>query len=133
MISKSPQVNSGVLLISLCLGLSGCGIFGYDSGSDGAKIIPVPPEKVGTSNTITVPQPTKTDASGSKKQTKKISATVPPTTTRIQERRANGVVTEIKVKNRGNIPDYYIYPEAPQPTNDNMPNKVSPPTWQINW
>lgn len=130
---KSPQVNSRFLFIGLCLGLSGCGIFGYDGGGDGAKAIPVPPEKVDTSNTINVPQPIKADASGTKKQAKQISATVPRPTTRIQEQRNNGVVTEIKVNNRGNIPDYYIYPEAPRPSNDNMPNKVSPPTWQINW
>ena len=56
-------------------------------------------------------------------------------TSRIEEDRVNGKVTEIKVRNRGNMPDYYIYPSPQQDMNiNNQPDRnMSTPTWQIRW
>ena len=52
-----------------------------------------------------------------------------------EDRSIGGTITQIKVENKGNLPNYYINPSLQQDLNLNSaPNKsVATPSWQINW
>lgn len=56
---------------------------------------------------------------------------------RIQETRGvGGVVSEIKIINKGPIPSYYIYPsqqEQDSVVNNRPDMDISTPNWQIKW
>lgn len=54
---------------------------------------------------------------------------------KIQEIRGNGgSVSEIRINNRGDIPNYYIYPnQQPDLNINNQQRNISTPTWQLNW
>ena len=86
-----------------------------------APVVPIAPNKVIASGTTSVQESQPNDTN------------VPMS--RIQEQRANGgAITSIKVNNRGNIPNYYIYPNQQQNQNVNDPQRnISAPTWQFSW
>ncbi len=126
------------MLISLCSGLnsiSGCTTAHHQQG------IPKPPTNLNSSTndmsaTTINPAPNKKTVSSldvNSNESIRNNGYVP--FTKIEEAKANGgVVTEIKVNNRGDVPDYYLYPNQQQNLNINNPQKsISTPTWQFNW
>lgn len=53
---------------------------------------------------------------------------------RIEESKKNGIVSQIKIKNRNNFPDYYLYPEIQNQLQiNNPPNVISPVMFEIRW
>jgi hypothetical protein len=128
-------------LMNLCLAslaLTGCSLFGYNE-SPTIPTIPLPPQRLNASDVGAIPN-TKVNASAPGKGVMPASGGQQPSDgnePRIQEQRSSGgTVSEIKVNNRGNIPDYYIYPGSPNPTSPNPGNSnqnIATPTWQINW
>lgn len=121
--------------------LNGCSLFGSGASADEAPIVS-PPKKVGSNDLTTVVNITPAELNSknhnvpttSKKAVSSSSVVSEP---RIQEERKNGgVVSEIKVNNKGDVPDYYIYPSQQQQDSvvNNRPDmNVSTPNWQINW
>lgn len=108
----------------------GCSMF---TGNNSYPTIPLPPQKINAS-----------DAVMPANQGKKITASHPLSSEplggntnhrTIQEERSNGQVTQIKVDNGNDIPDYYMYPSQQQNLNTNStPDKnLSTPSWQISW
>lgn len=121
-----------LIILSFTL-ITSCAWFGNDtlSSSQAQYMIPAPPQKMSSSDVAKIENQLGEIESNAK--TNKPTAPADSVSSqRIQEDRNSGAVTEIKVQNRGNLPDYYIYPSKQQNLNINNQN-VSTPTWQINW
>lgn len=130
-----------LMAIVFILGLSsGCGLFG--GGANGPSMVAPPPQKVGDGDLKTIVNATPAElnnknynATGNKSASS--ASAVTRNQPRIQEgRSAGGTVSEIKVNNKGDIPDYYIYPsqqEQNSVVNTRPDMNVSTPNWQINW
>ncbi len=123
--------NKYLLLIATSIIFTSCSLFGNNSNN--YPTIPLPPQKVDESNTAVAVKESTSKASSSTAQGS------PPVTYQnkrtVQEDRANGTVTQIKVDNGNNLPDYYMYPSQQQDLNTNStPGKdLSTPSWQISW
>ncbi|MCX8514275.1 MAG: hypothetical protein RL017_623 [Pseudomonadota bacterium] len=121
------------LLASCCLVTSGCSFF---TPTPSYPTIPLAPPKPSQSNVSPIILPniinneSKFTESSPPKQT-----TVYKNSKIISEERSNGQVTQIKVQNGKDIPDYYIYPSQQQSINsNNAPGKnLATPSWQISW
>lgn len=127
------QIKNFTLLFAICiLPLSACGIFGSSNNNSATNNIQRPPQKVSAADAaapnMNQIQPVQNSAKG------KVQASNVQKTSRIQEQRdSGGSVTQVKVTNSHDIPDYYIYPNK-QPIDSNAPSSVvMPPSWQINW
>lgn len=113
-------------------------IIGCTTANHRQNDIPKPPQNLNASTNDTQtthlsPAPNKRSPSGSISSAESTNSYVP--FTRVEEQKSSGgVVTEIKVNNRGDVPDYYLYPNQRQDLNINNPQKgISTPTWQFNW
>ena len=102
--------------------------------------VPKPPQDLTNTATMTTrssvaPAPNKVIASGTVYSSESSQNSPPTPFPRIEEQRGNGgAVTSIKINNRGNIPNYYIYPNQQPNQNVNDPQRnISTPTWQLNW
>jgi hypothetical protein len=102
--------------------------------------IPTPPHNIATKDSIsitnnfsTIPMQKQIESSTNTSQVNQNNLYIPITT--IKEQRMNGgFVTQIKIDNRGKIPDYYIYPTGQQNLNINNPQRnMATPTWQLSW
>ena len=120
--------------------LAGCSFFGGNNnhyaadGSGGYETIPLPPQKINSSAVTTPANPVRIKtmpASAPKNHAS--GAYVNSYPQRIQEDRANGTVTEIKVDTGKDLPDYYMYPSQQNPRNNNSDANISTPSWQISW
>jgi hypothetical protein len=127
-------MNKKYLLLPICgCILTGCSLFG--SNNNNYPTIPLPPQKISESDTAIAVNPVGNKSSASHPLA---SSPMPEARTNqrtIQEERSNGAVTQIKVDNGNDIPDYYMYPSQQQNLNTNStPDKnLSTPSWQISW
>ncbi len=126
-------MNNKYLLLVATAGIifTSCSLFGNTSNS--YPTIPLPPQKIDESNTVVA---VKESSPKSGSSTPKSSPAIIYQGKRtIQEDRSNGTVTQIKVDNGNNLPDYYMYPSQQQDLNTNStPGKdLSTPSWQISW
>ena len=119
----------------LSMGLFGC------TTNHNPNNIPKPPQNINGNNAISVTKPVVTPAPNKviasspiySNESSQNDTTVP--FKRIEEQRGNGgAVTSIKINNKGNIPNYYIYPNQQPNQNVNDPQRnISSPTWQLSW
>lgn len=111
--------------------IAGCSLF---NGSNSYPTIPLPPQKTNASDAVMPANPGRIKGNASN-----AIASAPQADTNthriIQEDRSNGQVTQIKVDNGNDVPDYYIYPSQQQNLNTNStPDKnLATPSWQISW
>ena len=110
--------------------LTSCSLFG-STPNNNYPTIPLPPQKIAASDAVAAVIDTKKKESA----TQAVPAPVYDNQRTIQEDRSNGTVTQIKVDNGDDIPDYYMYPSQQQNLNTNStPDKnLSTPSWQISW
>ena len=123
--------NKYLLFIAIGIIFTSCSLFGNTNNN--YPTIPLPPQKVNESDTAVA---VKESATKTNSNTLQSSSPVTYQGKRtIQEDRSNGTVTQIKVDNGNDIPDYYMYPSQQQDLNTNStPGKdLSTPSWQISW
>ncbi len=123
--------NKYLLLIATSIIFTSCSLFGNTSNS--YPTIPLPPQKISESDTaIAVKESALKHNSSAPQGSNPVTY---PNQRTIQEYRSNGTVTQIKVDNGNDIPDYYMYPSQQQDLNTNStPGKdLSIPSWQISW
>jgi hypothetical protein len=118
---KTANLKHNLLLA--CISISFITI-GVSCTTTNPRNIPTPPNMV-------VKNP---ESSITTKSTARQNNRYEPLTTIEEGRNNGGIVTQIKVNNRGDIPDYYIYPTQQYNLNINNPQRnMVPPTWQLNW
>lgn len=126
-------------LISITI-ISGCSLFGSNNNypttnDDYTTTIPLPPQKLNASNAAAPVNPghiKTTPASAPKSNTQAHHTNSYPQ--QIQEERSNGTVTEIKVNNGNDLPNYYMYPSQQNTSSkNNSDSNITTPTWQISW
>lgn len=125
------MTNKYICILTSSFILTSCSLFGNTPSNNYPTIPLPPPKKTAASDTAASVIDTKKNASTPQ-------ATITPTYVNqrtIQEDRSNGTVTQIKVNNGNDIPDYYMYPSQQQNLNTNStPDKnLSTPSWQISW
>ncbi len=104
------------------------------NGNNDYPTVPLPPQKMNASDGVMPANPGQIrDVTASHP----LASTPTPNSNQrtIDEDRSNGQVTQIKVDNGNDIPDYYMYPSQQQQLNTNStPDKnLSTPSWQISW
>lgn len=92
---------------------------------------PQNPNSIAVQQSFTQPQPTKNTP---KFKLNNIAKKQFNSNDRIEENKKNGIVSQIKIKNRNHFPDYYLYPEIQNQLQiNNPPNVISPVMFEIRW
>jgi len=122
--------------------ITSCSLFSgnnnnYPANSGDTTDIPLPPQKLSASNAALPANPGRIKAHVMASAPKRIASGAYTNTypQQIQEERSNGTVTEIKVDNGGDLPDYYMYPSQQNnlDNNNNSDSNITTPSWQISW
>lgn len=134
---KTANLKHNLLLA--CISISFITI-GVSCTTTNPRNIPTPPNMV-VKNPVNINESSSIPVANKKpkssittKSTARQNNRYEPLTTIEEGRNNGGIVTQIKVNNRGDIPDYYIYPTQQHNLNINNPQRnMAPPTWQLNW
>jgi hypothetical protein len=125
--------DKSLLLTGCCIFITGCSLF---TPTPNYPTIPLSPPQPNESSASPIVLPNVViNESSSIESTTANPPVVYKHTKIISEERSNGQVTQIKVQNGRDIPDYYIYPSQQQSINsNNSPGKsLATPSWQISW